>query len=219
MLSLHLVRYCFSCHPFLFLYFAPFSLSFRLPLERHIVWQTLVTCCLQSIAEDWNPGYWPFESLSFRKSRQRTNEWTNERGPLARRMDCPEFVRSSSHSSVGIIELFVSIYLFFWPVADSTVPVGLCLLIEKGLSVVSNPFNIAGNLTTFFKTNRGKRIPRANTNDTGCAVILKNFLLRVSVQENLYIFSWHIQNGIKSESAEYSVERERRTRAGWLREK
>ena len=80
-------------------------------------------------------------------------------------------------------------------------PIGLCLLIEKGLSVVSNLFNITGNQATsfffsfffFLETNPGKCIPRANTNDTGCAAeILKNFLSRVSVQENLYIFSWHM---------------------------
>lgn len=96
------------------------------------------------------PGLLTFWKFVVSK-KQTTNERMNERGPLARRMDCPEFVRSSSHSSAGIIELFVSIYLFFSPVADSTVPIGLCLLIEKGLSVVSNPFNIASNLTTFLK--------------------------------------------------------------------
>lgn len=71
---------------------------------------------------------------------------------------------------MGVIELFVPMYPFLSvSVADATVPVGLCLLIEKGLSVVSNPFNIAGNRASFSETNPGKRIPRANTSDTGCA--------------------------------------------------
>lgn len=61
---------------------------------------------------------------------------------------------------MGIIELLVSMFLLFLslffssplslPVTDSTVPIGLCLLIEKGLSLVSNPFNIAANPTFFF---------------------------------------------------------------------
>lgn len=58
------------------------------------------------------PGLLTFWKFVVSK-KQTTNERMNERGPLARRMDCPEFVRSSSHSSAGIIELFVSIYLFF----------------------------------------------------------------------------------------------------------
>lgn len=137
---------------------------------------------------------------------ERTNERTNGGHSPGEWIVRNSFVLPLTRQSASLNYLFQYIF-FFWPVADSTVPIGLSLLIEKGLSVVSNPFNIAGNLTTFLKQTAVNVLPRANTNDTGCAVILKNFLLRVSVQENLYIFSWHIQNSTKSESAEYSVEK------------
>lgn len=81
---------------------------------------------------------------------ERTNERTNGGHSPGEWIVRNSFVLPLTRQSASLNYLFQYIF-FFWPVADSTVPIGLCLLIEKGLSVVSNPFNIAGNLTTFLK--------------------------------------------------------------------
>lgn len=150
----------FSCHPpslhlpHLLLLLLHLSISLSLPLSIACRTSHRVTDprhLLSAANCRGGPGYRPFQSFSFRK-----NVWTTNSSTRIVR----NFVSFLVHSPVGIIELLVSMFLLFLslffssplslPVTDSTVPIGLCLLIEKGLSLVSNPFNIAANPTFFF---------------------------------------------------------------------
>lgn len=118
--------------------------SHRVTDPRHLL--SAVNC------RGLEPGLLTFWKFVVSK-KQATNERMNERTGATRQANGLSGIRSFFLSLVSRHHWIIcfNISFFFWPVADSTVPIGLCLLIEKGLSVVSNPFNIAGNLTTFLK--------------------------------------------------------------------
>lgn len=117
--------------------------SHRVTDPRHLL--SAVNC------RGLEPGLLTFWKFVVSK-KQATNERMNERTGATRQANGLSGIRSFFLSLVSRHHWIICFNIsFFWPVADSTVPIGLCLLIEKGLSVVSNPFNIAGNLTTFLK--------------------------------------------------------------------
>lgn len=117
--------------------------SHRVTDPRHLL--SAVNC------RGLEPGLLTFWKFVVSK-KQATNERMNERTEATRQANGLSGIRSFFLSLVSRHHWIICFNIsFFWPVADSTVPIGLCLLIEKGLSVVSNPFNIAGNLTTFLK--------------------------------------------------------------------
>lgn len=137
----------------------PFSFSILLPFRYPFDCLWNVTSCdrpssLAVCSQLQRTGTRVTDLLKVCRFEKAGNERTrmNERTGATRQANGLSGIRSFFLSLVSRHHWIICFNIsFFWPVADSTVPIGLCLLIEKGLSVVSNPFNIAGNLTTFLK--------------------------------------------------------------------